>query len=84
MTGAFVGIARRGFVILIGAILTVGICGEAVAKGGKRHGHGYSHVSDGCGHVSGKRVQLVAQRPARLEAMRYYGGPKSPMWRGPG
>lgn len=83
MTGTFASIAGMGFAILIGTILTIGICGDAVAKTGKRHSHGYRHVSDGRGHVRGKRVQLVAQQPTRLGAMRYYGGPKSPMWRGP-
>jgi hypothetical protein len=29
------------------------------------------------------RAQLVPQQQVRLGAMRYYGGPKSPMWRGP-
>ena len=28
-------------------------------------------------------VQLVAQAPIHLGPMRYYGGPKSPMWRAP-
>lgn len=81
MTGAFASIAQTGFATLIGAILTTGISGDAVAKTGKRHSHGYSDVSDGRGHLSGKRVQLVSQQPARLGVMRYYGGPKSPMWR---
>jgi hypothetical protein len=28
-------------------------------------------------------VQPVAQQPVQVGATRYYGGPKSPMWRGP-
>lgn len=83
MTSRITSIARMGFAVLVGLILAIGINGDAVAKSGKRHSHGYSHASDGRGHVSGKRVQLAVQQPARLGAMRYYGGPKSPMWRGP-
>jgi hypothetical protein len=59
---------RIGFVTLVATILTVGICAEAVAKTGR----------DG---ESAKRLQLASQQPAQLGPMRYYGGPKSPMWR---
>jgi hypothetical protein len=33
------------------------------------------------GSISESRAQVVSQQPARLGPMRYYGGPKSPMWR---
>jgi hypothetical protein len=78
MTGA--SIARTGFAILIGAILAIGSFGDVSAKAGKRHWHAHSAASRG--QISGKPVQLVLQQPARLGPMRYFGGPKSPMWRG--
>jgi hypothetical protein len=68
--------ARIGFVTLVATILTAGICGDAVAKVHKGHLHPRSSIYE-------SRAQLVPQQPARLGAMRYYGGPKSPMWRGP-
>jgi hypothetical protein len=70
--------ARIGFVTLVAAILTVGICGDAFAKVHKRHWHAPARS-----FTSESRAQLVPQQPARLGPMRYYGGPKSPMWRGP-
>jgi hypothetical protein len=68
--------ARIGFVSLVATILTAGICGDAVAKVHK----GRLHVR---GPIYESRAQLISQQPAQPGAMRYYGGPKSPMWRGP-
>ncbi|SDN14959.1 hypothetical protein [Afipia sp. GAS231] len=86
MTSKISSIARMGFAVLVGLILAIGVNGDAVAKTGKRHwharGHAHSYAAGGHERVSGKPVQLVTQRPTRLEPMRYYGGPKSPMWRG--
>jgi hypothetical protein len=67
---------RIGVVIMVVAILIAGSCGDAVAKVRKAHSHarGFHFES---------RAQLVSQQPVRLGPMRYYGGPKSPMWRGP-
>jgi hypothetical protein len=67
---------RIGFFTLIAAVLTAGISGDANAKAHKRHLHARHFLSE-------SRAQPVPQQPARLGAMRYYGGPKSPMWRGP-
>ena len=67
---------RIGFVTLIAAGLTAGISGDATAKAYKRHLHAHHFISE-------SRAQPVPQQPVRLGAMRYYGGPKSPMWRGP-
>jgi hypothetical protein len=67
--------ARIGVFALIAAVLTIGVCGDAAAKTQrKRHLHARRPVSE-----SG--AQLVPQQQVRLGAMRYYGGPKSPMWR---
>jgi hypothetical protein len=72
-------IARWGFVVVLGAILAVATSGEAAAKHRKGHLH-YAHVHHS---IEGSHAQLLPQQPARPGAMRYYGGPKSPMWRGP-
>jgi hypothetical protein len=66
--------ARFGFVTLVATVLTAGICSDAVAKAHKGRLHAYSPVSE-------SRAEFVAQQPAQLGPMRYYGGPKSPMWR---
>jgi hypothetical protein len=66
--------ARIGFAILVATAMTAGICGDAIAKVHKGRLHARSVTSE-------SRVQLVSQDPVRLGPMRYYGGPKSPMWR---
>jgi hypothetical protein len=68
--------ARIGFISLVTTILTVGIHGDAVAKHGKGRLHARSSISE-------SHAQFVSQQPARPGPMRYYGGPKSPMWRDP-
>lgn len=71
-----------GRCILIGFVATVlsfGICGVAVAKVHKVH-KGRLHARN---PTYGSRAQLGSEQPARLGPMRYYGGPKSPTWRGP-
>jgi hypothetical protein len=67
---------RSGFVALMATMLTAGISGDAIAKVHKKHLYAHHFVSE-------SQAQLVPQQPARLGATRYYGGPKSPMWRGP-
>jgi hypothetical protein len=67
---------RIGFLTLIAAVLTAGISGDAIAKVHKRHLHAHHFLFE-------SRAQPVSPQPVRLGAMRYYGGPKSPMWRGP-
>jgi hypothetical protein len=75
MTYISPGIVRLGFLTLVATMLTVGICGDAIAKIHKKHLHARNLVFE-------SRAQLVPQQPAGPGAMRYYGGPKSPMWRG--
>jgi hypothetical protein len=65
--------ARIGCFALLAAILTAGIWGDAVAKAGMGRLHARSPAAE----------ELSTQQQARLGPMRYYGGPKSPMWRGP-
>jgi hypothetical protein len=77
------GTARIGFVTLVAAALTAAICGDAVAKVHKKRLHHRGFTVESREKKSGERLQFVSQEPVRLGAMRYYGGPKSPMWRGP-
>jgi hypothetical protein len=72
-----------GFVALAVALLTAAICGDAAAKAGNGHRHARSPVAATRERENADSVQLLAQQPARRGPMRYYGGPKSPMWRGP-
>jgi hypothetical protein len=64
---------RIGLVTLVAAILTASLSGEAVAK---VRVHAGSAVYE-------SYAQMVWQPATHLGPMRYYGGPKSPMWRGP-
>jgi hypothetical protein len=68
--------ARIGVFVPVAAVLSIGVCGDAAAKTHKRHLHAHRSVAE-------SSAQLVPQQQVRLGAMRYYGGPKSPMWRGP-
>jgi hypothetical protein len=76
MTDKGVRGARIAAATMVATVLTVGICGDAGAKAHKRHWHARGSISE-------SHAQLVSQQPVRLGPMRYYGGPKSPMWRGP-
>lgn len=66
--------ARIGFAILVATAMTAGICGDAVAKVHKGHLRARGVTSE-------TPVQLVWPEPVWLGPMRYYGGPKYPMWR---
>jgi hypothetical protein len=57
---------RVGFVILVTAVMTVGIYDDATAKEGKKHA---------------PDEEAASSQTARLGPLRFYGGPKSPMWR---
>ena len=70
--------ARIGFVAMVVMILAAGFCGDAAAKPGRRPLHARNGAA-----TSGESFQLVRLQPGRLGPMRYYGGPKSPTWRGP-
>jgi hypothetical protein len=79
MTYRIAGSARIAFVIFTATILTVGSCGDVAAGQSKRYMLAHGFVSQ---HIA-KTVQPVSQQPVRPGLMRYYGGPKSLMWRGP-
>ncbi len=76
MTYIKAGNAGLGLVLTVTA-LTLGFSGEAFAKH-RRHHHVYGHAT-----VSEANAQLISPAPTSAGAMRYYGGPKSPMWRAP-
>jgi hypothetical protein len=67
--------ARIGFVTVSAAILSAALSSSAVAKTHKGHRHVHRSIYE-------SRAQVAPQQPAQLAPMRYYGGPKSPMWRG--
>ena len=81
MTGIVARIARWGFVVLFGALLTTMAGGEALA----RHHSGRLHAARLHAHhgFASSHAELASPQPSRLGPIRYYGGPKSPMWRGP-
>jgi len=67
---------RFGFITLAAAVLSAGLCGDASAGIHKGRVHARSAFYE-------SRAQLVSPAPIQPGPMRYYGGPKSPMWRGP-
>jgi len=67
---------RFGMTALAAALLSAGLCGDASAGVHKGRVHARSAFYE-------SHAQLVSQAPTHLGPMRYYGGPKSPMWRGP-
>jgi hypothetical protein len=69
--------------MLVAAILTAGTSGEALARSGKRHMHARDIARHKCGGASITPHESVLQPRVLLGPMRYYGGPKSPMWRAP-
>jgi hypothetical protein len=64
--------ARISFGVLATTLLIVAAPADATAK---HHRHLARH------HRAHPLIQVVAQDAVPPGAMRYYGGPKSPMWR---
>ena len=62
--------ARIACFALLATILAAGISGNAAAKAGTGRLHAHSPAAE----------ELLLQQQTRLGPMRYYGGPKSPMW----
>jgi hypothetical protein len=73
---------RIGTVALLAATLLCGICRESAAEAGERNSN---QPGDTAAHHQVPATATVASsdQQAKLAPMRYYGGPKSPMWRGP-
>lgn len=80
MAGIVARIARWGFAVLFGALLTSVVSGEASARHHSGHNHHHLHAWHA---TTNSHAELISPQPTQLGAMRYYGGPKSPMWRGP-
>jgi uncharacterized membrane protein YoaK (UPF0700 family) len=72
MTYVNAGNARMGFVgLAVTVALTAGFSGAAAAK----------HRGHVALNAQGQNIQAASvQETARPASMRYYGGPKSPMW----
>jgi hypothetical protein len=81
MTGLVAWIARWGVAILFGALLTSVVSGEASAKHRSGHMHARQHARHS---ITISHAENISAQPSRLVTMRYYGGPKSPMWGAPG
>jgi hypothetical protein len=69
---------RIGTVALLAATLVCGICRESAAEAGERNSNQPSETA-----ARHHAPAASSEQHARLGPMRYYGGPKSPMWRGP-
>jgi hypothetical protein len=74
--------ARTWLVGLMAMVLTVGVGGDAAAKA-HRGRLRFHHFARHCRQRGAEtHLQLASHQPAQpLGPMRYYGGPKSPMWR---
>jgi len=70
-------ISRIGFIALVTAILAAGLGGEAGAAVGKVRPHGHKFIL----RNAENSLQVESQQSIHPGALRYYGGPKSPMWR---
>jgi hypothetical protein len=68
--------SRFRFMILTAAIVSAGFSGNAVARTHKGHWQVHKAIYE-------SRAPVASQHPAGFGSMRYYGGPKSQMWRGP-
>ena len=73
---------RIGTVALLAATLVCGICRESAAEAGERNSNQPSETAVRH-HAPAAGTAASSEQHARLGPMRYYGGPKSPMWRGP-
>jgi hypothetical protein len=65
--------------VALAAVLVCGACRESAAHAVER----LSQPREAAAHSHGLSSAASSDQQARLGPMRYYGGPKSPMWRGP-
>jgi hypothetical protein len=71
-----IDIARIGFVVFAAGVMSVMVAGEAAAKH-RRHVARYHGLSK---QTVNAQAAMLPQTTS-YGSMRYYGGPKSPMWR---
>jgi hypothetical protein len=83
LTSLVARIARIGVIVLAAAVMITALCSDAAAKHRKGRLRHRGFTIESRERQSGKNARFVSQEPVRLRPMRYYGGPKSPMWRGP-
>jgi hypothetical protein len=79
------GWMRAAFVAAIAVGVMAGFCDDAAAKhGGKvRYAHRQARHLHNSRSPNRETAQAAWPQPVELGPMRYYGGPKSPMWRAP-
>jgi hypothetical protein len=70
-------VSRSGLVALVATVPSVGIGGEAGATAGELEPHARKLIF----RDAENNLQSASQQSTHLDAPRYYGGPKSPMWR---
>ena len=75
--------AALRLLVHLSVLLVVGAGGDAMAKSGKRHPHSRHVIAKVHRTAVLSAHDLAWQQPARRGPMRYYGGPKSQMWRAP-
>jgi hypothetical protein len=75
-----VRVTRTGAVALLATVLICGACREGTAQVVEQN---QSRESASRGHGPLATPVTSSEHQAKLGPMRYYGGPKSPMWRGP-
>jgi hypothetical protein len=71
---------RIGAIVLFALALTCGVSPEGVAQTAERSS---SQPRETESHSRRSPTAPVVSSGQQAGAMRYYGGPKSPMWRGP-
>jgi hypothetical protein len=77
-----VRVMRTGAVALLATVLICGVCREVAAQV-VEHSANQSRASASRGQGPLATPVTSSEHQAKLGPMRYYGGPKSPMWRGP-
>jgi hypothetical protein len=73
------GLASGG-IALLAAALICGACGESAAQTGERNSNPAPAMASRAQAPAAASQASSQQRPG-VGSMRYYGGPKSPMWR---
>jgi hypothetical protein len=73
---------RTGAIALLATVLICGVCREGAAQAVE---HNSNQSRETATRSQGPSAAPVAssEQQAKLGSLRYYGGPKSPMWRGP-
>lgn len=73
---------RIGAVALLVTVLVCGVCREGTAQAVER-GSNQSRETVARSQGTSEALAASSEHQAKLGPMRYYGGPKSPMWRAP-